>query len=139
MASGSSSDAAEPAGPAGRAASAPEAAQAEEDRVKRRRLQCLGFALVGGCDPTMVPSVLRENDWQTQKALSAYFELPENDQGWPRQPPTSFKSEAYLPFASIASDSSTPYPNFLFEPYMSRLTWNSFVVKACLPLAQYWD
>lgn len=29
-----------------------------------------------------------------QKALSAYFELPENDQGWPRQPPTSFKSEA---------------------------------------------
>lgn len=74
MASGSSSDAAEPAGPAGRAASAPEAAQAEEDRVKRRRLQCLGFALVGGCDPTMVPSVLPENDWQTQ--VSSRLSLP---------------------------------------------------------------
>lgn len=122
MASGSSSDAAESAGSAGRAAAAPAAAETEEDRVKRRRLQCLGFALAGGCDTTMAPGVLSEEDLQTQvssrlslrplspeeagralqpccafafqKALSSYFELPENDQGWPRQPPTPFKSEA---------------------------------------------
>lgn len=116
MASGSSSDAAEPAEPA----AAPAAAEAEENQVKRRRLQCLGFALVGGCDTTMAPTFLSENNWQTQvssflacialprwaeralhpcpfafqKALSAYFEQPENDLAWPRQPPMSFKSEA---------------------------------------------
>lgn len=137
MASGSSSDAAEPAGPAGRAASAPEAAQAEEDRVKRRRVQCLGFALVGGCDPTMVPSVLRENDWQTQKALSAYFELPENDQGWPRQPPTSFKSEAYVDLTNEdandttileASPSGTPLED---SSTISFITWNIDGLDGC--------
>lgn len=90
MASASSSDAAEPAEPA----AAPAAAETEENQVKRRRLQCLGFALVGRCDTTMAPTFLSENDWQTQKALSDFFEQPENDLAWPRQPPTSFKSEA---------------------------------------------
>lgn len=70
MASGSSSDAAEPAG----SAAAPAAAETEEDRVKRRRLQCLGFALVGGCDPATAPGVLAENDWQTQ--VSSRLSLP---------------------------------------------------------------
>lgn len=112
MASGSSSEVAEPAEPA----AAPAAAETEEDQVKRRRLQCLGFALVGRCDATTAPTFLSENNWQTQvsspcssqvggelpascvfafqKALSAYFELPGNDQAGQRQPPTSFNSEA---------------------------------------------
>lgn len=119
MASGSSSDAAESAEPAEPAA-APAAAETEENQVKRRRLQCLGFALVGSCDTTTAPTLLSENNWQTQvssflasialprwaeralhpcpfafqKALSAYFEQPENDLACPRQPPMSFKSEA---------------------------------------------
>lgn len=104
MASGSSSDAAEPA----EWAAAPAAAETEEDQVKRRRLQSLGFALVTSCDTTVASTFLSENNWQTEKALSAFFEQPENDLARPHQPPTSSKSEDYLPFATITSGSSTP-------------------------------
>lgn len=62
MASGSSSEVAEPAEPA----AAPAAAETEEDQVKRRRLQCLDFALAGRCDATTAPTLLSENNWQTQ-------------------------------------------------------------------------
>lgn len=69
MASGSGSDAAELAEPA---AAAPAAAEAEEEvdnPVKRRRLQCMGFALVAKCDPTMAHTFLSENDWQMDVGL----------------------------------------------------------------------
>lgn len=70
MASGSSSDAAEPAEPA----AAPAAAETEEDQVKRRRLQSLGFALVTRCDTTMAPTFLLENNWQAK--VSSRFSIP---------------------------------------------------------------
>lgn len=89
MASGSSSDAAEPAEPA----AAPAAAETEEDQVKRRRLQSLGFALVTRCDTMMAPTFLLENNLQMKKALNAFFEQPEDDLVQPHQPPTSSKSE----------------------------------------------
>ncbi|XP_052012959.1 tyrosyl-DNA phosphodiesterase 2 [Apodemus sylvaticus] len=103
MASSRSSEAAEPAEPA----AAPAAAETEEDQVKRRRLQCLGFALVGRCGTAMAPTFPSENNWQTQTALSAYFEQPENDLAWPRQPPTPFKSEAYVDLTNEDADDTT--------------------------------
>lgn len=69
MASGGGSDAAEAAGPA----AAPAEAETEEEidhRVKRRRLQCMGFALVAKCDTTMAHNFLSENDWQMDVGLS---------------------------------------------------------------------
>lgn len=70
MASGSSSDAAEPA----EWAAAPAAAETEEDQVKRRRLQSLGFALVTSCDTTVASTFLSENNWQTE--VSSRFSIP---------------------------------------------------------------
>lgn len=75
MASGSSSDAAEPAEPA----AAPAAAETEEDQVKKRRLQSLGFALVTSCDTTscdttVASTFLSENNWQTK--VSSRFSIP---------------------------------------------------------------
>lgn len=103
MASGSSSDAAEPAEPA----AAPAASETEADQVKRRRLQSLGFALVTRCDTTMASTFLLENDWQTKKALSAFFEQPEDDLARPHQPPTSSKSEGYVDLTSEDANDTT--------------------------------
>ncbi|XP_051025318.1 tyrosyl-DNA phosphodiesterase 2 [Acomys russatus] len=93
MASGSGSDAAESAEPAAATGTA-EKEEEIENRVKRQRLQCMGFALVANCDTTMAHTFLSENDWQMKKALNAYFEPPGNDPAWPRVPSTSCKSEA---------------------------------------------
>ncbi|XP_006977192.1 tyrosyl-DNA phosphodiesterase 2 [Peromyscus maniculatus bairdii] len=130
MASGSGSDAAELAEPA---AAAPAAAEAEEEvdnPVKRRRLQCMGFALVAKCDPTMAHTFLSENDWQMDKALSAFFEPPENDPAWPRQPPTTFRSEAYVDLTNedendtTTLESSSSGPPLEDSSIISFITWN---------------
>ncbi|GAB1298017.1 Tyrosyl-DNA phosphodiesterase 2 [Apodemus speciosus] len=55
----------------------------------------------------MAPAVPSENNWQTQTALSAYFGQPENDLAWPRQPPTSFKSEAFVDLTKEDADDTT--------------------------------
>lgn len=129
MASGSGSDARDPAEPA--AASA--AAETEEEidqRVKRRRLQCMGFSLMAKCETTMAHTFLSENDWQMDKALSAYFEPPENDPAWPRQPPTSFQSEAYVDLTNEDSDDTTILETSPSGPLLedssiiSFITWN---------------
>lgn len=136
MASGSSSDAAEPVEPAEPPA-APAAAETAENQVKRRRLQCLGFALVGRCDTTMAPTFLSENDWQTQKALSDYFEQPENDLGWPCQPPTSFKSEAYVDLTNEDAndtailETSPSGPPLEDSSTISFITWNIDGLDEC--------
>lgn len=73
MESGSGSDAREPAKPA---AAAPAAAEPEEeidDRVKIRRLQCMGFALMAKCETTMAHTFLSENDWQMDVGLRFSF------------------------------------------------------------------
>lgn len=72
MASGSGSDAREPAEPA----AAPAAAETEEEidqRVKRRRLQCMGFAMMAKCETTMAHTFLSENDWQMDVGLRFSF------------------------------------------------------------------
>lgn len=129
MASGSGSDAREPSEPA----AAPAAAETEEEidqRVKRRRLQCMGFALVAKCETTMAHTFLSENDWQTDKALNAYFEPPENDPAWPRQPLTSFQSEAYVDLTNEDSDDTTiletspPGTPLEDSSIISFITWN---------------
>ncbi|OBS77036.1 hypothetical protein A6R68_16501, partial [Neotoma lepida] len=141
MASGSGSDAAEPAEPA----AAPAAAEAEEETdnpVKRRRLQCMGFALVAKCDPTMAHTFLSENDWQMDvglrgrsvppilKALSAFFEPPENDPAWPRQPPTTFRSEAYVDLTNEDANDTTTLesrpsgPPLEDSSIITFITWN---------------
>lgn len=78
MASGSRDDAAESAEPA----AAPGTAEREEEiehLVKKRRLQCMGFALVAKCDTMMAHTFLSENDWQTEVSLR--FSLPSSRVG----------------------------------------------------------
>ncbi|XP_055470495.1 tyrosyl-DNA phosphodiesterase 2 [Psammomys obesus] len=129
MASGSGSDAAEPAEP--RAAPGTSRTQEEiELQVTRRQLQCMRFALIAKCDTTMAHTFLSENDWQVEKALSAYFEPPENDPAWPREPPKSFKSEAYVdltvedPNDTTILETSPSGPPLEDSSIFSFITWN---------------
>uniref|UniRef100_A0A8C5LAH6 Tyrosyl-DNA phosphodiesterase 2 n=1 Tax=Jaculus jaculus TaxID=51337 RepID=A0A8C5LAH6_JACJA len=56
------------------------------DAEETRRLRCLEFALVAKCDTTVAHSYLTENDWNVNKALSAFFEPADKDPAKPRQP-----------------------------------------------------
>ncbi|XP_008845319.1 tyrosyl-DNA phosphodiesterase 2 [Nannospalax galili] len=102
-----------------------------EHRVNRRRFKCMEFALVAKCDTTMAHTFLRENGWEMQKALSAFFEPPENDPAWPKQPPAFFKSEAYVDLTNEEDEADTTVLetcpvgiNLAESTIVSFITWN---------------
>ncbi|XP_031213905.1 tyrosyl-DNA phosphodiesterase 2 isoform X2 [Mastomys coucha] len=86
-------------------------------------------------EPAAAPAAAETEE--DQKALSAYFELPGNDQAGQRQPPTSFNSEAYIDLTNEdtndtiileTSPSGTPLED---SSTISFISWNIDGLDGC--------